>query len=213
MERLHYIYKITNLINNKIYIGQTVNPQDRWRDHKRDARRNAPSMIIHQAIKKHGADNFSFEVIEICASQPEANYQEEWNIKIYCSHVETDNGYNVSFGGSNAPKTEEWKKAQSELRKGKHYCPETQFKKGHKLSEETRSKMSERRKGSIPANKKTYTPEELTEIVVDYQSGISIRKIAVRLGVNKTTATRILIEQNCEIRKCTEQRWLHKKNN
>ena len=68
------IYKITNLINNKIYIGQSIDCQRRWAEHKRAGQINPNSvknkrdynLPIHCAIRKYGIKNFQFEVIEEC---------------------------------------------------------------------------------------------------------------------------------------------------
>lgn len=106
MERKVYIYKITNLINNKVYIGQSVQPKVRWQKHKSDTK-NKPIQIIHQAMRKYGIDNFSFEVIASCLDLDAANEAETFIVMQENSLV--PNGYNVARGGSNAPKTEEWK--------------------------------------------------------------------------------------------------------
>lgn len=192
MEQLHYIYKITNLVNQKLYIGQTVNPQDRWRDHTREARKEQPSMIVHHAMKKHGIDNFTFEVIETCDSQDEANYQEEWHIKISCSHVSTDGGYNVSLGGSVAPKTDEWKQALAENVKQKiangtwHGAANSPYVKGHQPSEATRAKISASNKGK-PAHNKLFTDEQIIELKHQYYDlGMSSRQLAKIYGVAKS---------------------------
>lgn len=103
--RIRYIYRITNKVNGKIYIGQTVEPNKRWYQHRRDAAH--PTMIIHHAIKKYGADAFIFEVIASCKTWEDANEVETLLVSQYDSLV--PNGYNVSFGGMNAPKSEAWK--------------------------------------------------------------------------------------------------------
>ena len=56
------IYKITNLINNKVYIGQSVHPERRWHEHIWG--NNKYKSYIHSAIKKYGVENFLFEIIE-----------------------------------------------------------------------------------------------------------------------------------------------------
>ena len=60
------IYKITNLINNKIYIGQSVDIKKRWATHKRQAfiKGKEYDKYLYRAIRKYGIDNFSFEIIE-----------------------------------------------------------------------------------------------------------------------------------------------------
>ena len=82
------IYKIENLINHKIYIGQSIRIERRWTEH---CNKNGKS-IISKAIQKYGKQNFSFQVIEEC--EPERlNELEEYYIKKYNSII--PNGYNI----------------------------------------------------------------------------------------------------------------------
>lgn len=104
--RIHYLYRITNKINGKIYIGQTVQPEKRWNQHKTSAATDTPKMIISYAIKKHGNEAFEFEVIAGCKTWDDANEIETLLVAQYGSLV--PNGYNVSLGGFNAPKSETW---------------------------------------------------------------------------------------------------------
>jgi group I intron endonuclease len=105
-QRLWALYRITNLINNKVYIGQTVQPSKRWNQHRNDSAK--PKYPIHYSINKHGAHNFEFEVIAYCKSQDDANWIEEELIKQYDSLVKNGKGYNISLGGLAAPKSDEW---------------------------------------------------------------------------------------------------------
>lgn len=107
-----YIYRITNKLNGKIYIGQTNNFDRRWTSHKSSANNN-PYCLIDIKIKQYGEDNFSYELIESCDTLEEANYQEEWYIKILCAHVSTGLGYNVDNGGKVNKTSEETRKKQS----------------------------------------------------------------------------------------------------
>lgn len=107
--RTHYLYRITNKINGKIYIGQTVQPDKRWWQHRHDAAN--PTQAIHHAINKYGADSFEFDVIASCKNQDDANLVEEELIKQYNSLVRNGKGYNISLGGAVAPKSEEWKQS------------------------------------------------------------------------------------------------------
>ena len=56
-----YLYKITNIINNKKYIGITNNYKKRWSNHRCG---NSKNMVIAKAIKKYGKENFLFEIIK-----------------------------------------------------------------------------------------------------------------------------------------------------
>lgn len=125
-QKRHYLYVIINMVNNKTYIGQTINPSARWRDHRNAS--TAPKVPIQYAIKKYGANNFEFIVIASglleCACKPGApgqcqidvNELETLLVKQYDSFVSNGNGYNATFGGMNDPKSEEWKKQMSEIR-------------------------------------------------------------------------------------------------
>lgn len=90
MEQIYYIYKITNKLNNKVYIGQTVDPHRRWKEH-RNANRSKKA-YIHKIIQETGAEHFSFELIEETTNPLE---REEFWIAYYKSN---ENGYNISIG-------------------------------------------------------------------------------------------------------------------
>lgn len=96
------IYKITNLLNNKVYIGQSVNPQKRWWQHCNSAQVHCDEYPIHNAIRKYGKDNFLFEVIEWTGNY---DNREMELIKQYNSI--SPNGYNISKGGANTVLTGE----------------------------------------------------------------------------------------------------------
>lgn len=91
------IYKITNKINNKSYIGQSNNPKARWGDHINGSGQNAIS-LIHRAIEKYGKQNFSFEII---GWFEDYNEQEKYYIKYY--NTLAPNGYNIQPGGEEPP--------------------------------------------------------------------------------------------------------------
>lgn len=86
------IYKITNLINGKVYIGQSINIERRWQEH---LYQSSGCSLLKYALHKYGVDNFSFEVIEECR-QEELNEKEKLWIQYYDSF---NNGYNLTLGG------------------------------------------------------------------------------------------------------------------
>lgn len=88
------IYKIQNLINKKIYIGQSVHIEIRWMQHCKPSSHS----LISQSIKKYGKENFSFEIIKLC-SKEQLNFWETFYIKQYNSLV--PNGYNIILEDEN----------------------------------------------------------------------------------------------------------------
>ena len=106
-----WIYKITNIQNNKVYIGQTIRPvKDRFNRHINDALNNIIDTHFARAIRKHGKENFQIEIIDTAQNQNELNEKERYWIQYYNSVKE---GYNetdaISKCGGNTyqSKTEE----------------------------------------------------------------------------------------------------------
>ncbi len=94
---LKSIYKITNKINNKIYIGQSVRPFERFSQHCYNKQTNIS--LINKAIQKYGKENFNFEIIE--SDIENYNEREKYWIKYYNSMI--PNGYNLTEGGEEPP--------------------------------------------------------------------------------------------------------------
>ena len=87
-----WIYKITNIQNNKVYIGQTIRPvQERFNRHLNDALHNVIDTHFARAIRKYGKDSFSWEVIDTANTQEELTIKERYWIQYYNSVKE---GYN-----------------------------------------------------------------------------------------------------------------------
>ena len=100
-----YIYKITNLINQKIYIGKTIDSiYNRFSKHKYEAiyhpERTSP---LHAAIRKYGPDNFIIEKVEECNNEILSERERYW-IKFYNSYEDKNVGYNATPGGEGNPK-------------------------------------------------------------------------------------------------------------
>ena len=91
------IYKITNKLNNKCYIGQSIDIENRWRQHIYESKTLRRGCQIHLAINKDGIDNFTFEVLEECLLDKSIlNEREKYWIKYYNSF---SGGYNMTPGG------------------------------------------------------------------------------------------------------------------
>ena len=91
------VYKITNKINNKIYIGCTTQGlNDRKREHYSRCFKVKYKSKLCDAMRKHGFDNFDFEIIEDCETTDQMFLKEIYYIGFYNSK---DSGYNLTIGG------------------------------------------------------------------------------------------------------------------
>lgn len=93
--RTYYIYKATNLINGKSYIGKTVQLKERIWQHLRKYEKE--DCLFHQEMKKYGDDNFEWEVIDTTNSEKEAIELEKKYIKEFGTLA--PKGYNMNKGG------------------------------------------------------------------------------------------------------------------
>ena len=96
--RTYYIYKATNKINGKSYVGQTCDFHSRVWQHQRCYEKE--DCDFHRAIKEFGFDNFSWEIIETCESEDRACELEKYYIEKFNTYRD---GYNMTKGGKGAP--------------------------------------------------------------------------------------------------------------
>ena len=92
-----YIYKITNIINSKAYIGKTVGTiANRWKEHCREAKQNrSNNRPLYMAIRKYGIDYFTIEQVEECSVEKLSDQEKYW-INVFDTY---HNGYNATCGG------------------------------------------------------------------------------------------------------------------
>lgn len=158
MEIDGFVYKYTNKINGKVYIGQTIREHSRYCEHK-----NAKGdSTFHNAIKKYGFDNFEYEIIAYADTKEMLNYVERYYIRKYNAFAK--NGYNMTKGGDGRLGFHQPQYVRDAVRKA-HL--------GKVVSEETRRKMSisgkgkHNHKGELNPNwrggkkEKEYVPREL----------------------------------------------------
>lgn len=93
------IYKITNLINDKVYIGKTCRDlTTRWKEHWSCALNKADNFYLHNAMRKYGQENFKIEQIDIANTIDELNLKEQEYITLY-NALNNKTGYNLTRGG------------------------------------------------------------------------------------------------------------------
>lgn len=164
------IYVITNLINQKQYVGQTSQSlHKRWKRHcwASTVKTNMP---IALAIRKYGKSNFSIRAIDVCLSQQEMDSKERWwaeNLRTF-----SPTGYNLRAGNGRGSLSEEVCRRISQKLTGKratdiHRKHLSESHIGLKMSDETKKKLSNFWKGkqlpalarinSVNATQKTYS--------------------------------------------------------
>ena len=124
------VYRIVNTTNGKCYVGSSKNIKARYRQHKAQVYSGSHhSTKLRNSIRKHGPDNFAFEVVEFCDEHCLLAKEAHW----MATYDAVDNGYNVRRDPS--------------TNKGVVVSPETRAKlsrlhKGRKATDATRAKMS-----------------------------------------------------------------------
>ena len=120
------VYKITNRIDGKVYIGQTIKPLAvRWKRHCNPANDNC--VAIHRAIKKYGKENFTIEQIDVACTRDELDAKEQYWIKFYDS-MNSDKGYNLKSGGTHCMFSESTRQKLRNAMLGKKLSAETRIK-------------------------------------------------------------------------------------
>lgn len=152
------IYKIKNLLNGKVYIGQSIDIKRRFKDHKKEIKNNNVYPLYH-SIRKYGIENFEFNVIEHVSNNDELNIKEQFWVDYYKS-FNRSYGYNIridctnNYGVLHSEKTKQdiSKKLRGIKRSDKTKEKMSLAKKGKIFTKESRAKMSN-------AQKAIMTPE------------------------------------------------------
>lgn len=134
MDKKTGIYKITNKVNGKYYIGKSIDIYRRWKDEKRFVSVNDH---LQNAFKKYGFDNFSFEILEEC-SEELLNDREIYYISLLDA-TNNKKGYNMTFGGTGGKPSEETIEKMKETKKKNGY---TKYWLGKSLPAEMKQKIS-----------------------------------------------------------------------
>jgi group I intron endonuclease len=221
------IYKITNIINGKCYIGSAINIENRWKTHLRDLTRNKANPKFQNAWNKYGESSFIFKVILYCEKEILIHQEQLW-IDFYEAY--TEKGYNISptagsslgvicseetkkkIAGSNKGRkhSEETKQKMSKMRKGHRgwnkgrICSEENIQKlvnagkGRIFSKETRQKISDAHKGKICG---IHTEESFIKI-----SKANKGKLPWNTGLTKETDERLIkMSESLKGKKASEE--------
>lgn len=200
------IYKIENIKNGKIYIGQTVNYKRRIQHHINDLQNNKHfNKHLQSAYLKYGLDTFKFDLICECAKE-ELDNLEKFYISKYNS-TDEDKGYNMMYGGQSYREfTQEVRDKMSKARKGRKlselHCKRIgEAKKGFKLSKESIKKANETKKKNMifhgEKNPNALISDEVAKnILIDLIEGDTVENIANKYLTSKDTVYNLMYNKS-----------------
>lgn len=168
-----FIYKITNKVNGKSYIGQTrYTVEFRWKQHQH----KVDNTYFHNAINKYGADNFTVETLEECKYE-DLDSREIFYIAKYDTF---NNGYNLTIGGDGRRKIVS--DNQYEEIEGLYLSGFSSNKIAtlYKVDKATIIKILKSMKVKLRNNKLNINNQEFKELVNDYNTGYSLRELSKR---------------------------------
>lgn len=234
-----YVYVVENLVNGKIYVGQTTDLKARENAHLNKKRKHS---IINSAVQKYGKESFEFILLESCISQEQLNEREIYWINQLSTL--SPNGYNLKEGGDGGGKhSEETKEKIRQRRLGhrgyKHTDEARQLIReskwgaknpffGKKHSEETRNKISLASKGSNnPFYGKTHSQivkDKLSKLKRNIPETSLIKMRMVNVGKKHSEETRtkmsishigksVSVEAKLKLSEAQKENWKKKLTN
>lgn len=191
-----FIYKITNKVNGKSYIGQTrYTVEFRWRQHQH----KKDNTHFHNAIAKYGADSFIVETLEEC-ELAEMDSREIYYIAKFDTY---NNGYNSSTGGDGM-------KGHSRILTDDKYdeikglylsgFSSNKIADLYGVDKATISKLLKAMGVKLRSNKLSINKQEFEELVADYKSGYSLRELAKRYDCSGPGLKEYLQRKGVELR-------------
>ena len=186
-----FIYKITNTINGKSYIGQTIqNVKERFYQHCATKCSKAVSnMAIHRAIKKYGKSNFTVEVIEEI-DFANLNDRERYWIKYYNSY---NNGYNSTKGGQDGCKPFKDLDVESIIKEYNTGKSLRTLGTIFKVDKQTIKDLLIRHNVELRTTR-TYklSQKDRDKVLEDFASGLSRKEIMIKWNISKSYLSQLI---------------------
>lgn len=171
------IYKAVNIINGKSYIGQTVQLLNKRKSKHFYDSKKISNLIFHNAIRKHGWNNFTWAVLCECETKEELDEMEFHYIKQYNSH-KSDKGYNMTWGGDGGFDHINNNKGINHPRYGKTHTKQSRYKisKNHVDVSGKNNPRSKKWKLISPNNEEYIVEGVLKVFCIDHDISIGILK-------------------------------------
>lgn len=224
-----FVYKCTNLINGKIYIGKTNNFEFRRKQHLRNIKKYCT--YFYNAINKYGKNNFYWDILNNVETDKEAFELEKFWIKYFKSN-DSKFGYNMTNGGEGISGFKHNSKTKNKIKEKRKnqiikHSEETKRKisesnKGKTISKKCREKISKTKKGTkiigesleriqeankIASQKRIILlkNDELINLIKDYQNGFSIYYLTKKYNISFRVIKRNLLKNNIRLRNHSQQ--------
>ena len=211
--RSYDVYKITNKVNNKVYIGITSKGiSARWKEHIYSAEHGCP-FKLHNAIRKYGKENFSIELIDFCNSWEELTEKEQYYISEYKS-LQDEYGYNMTEGGDGTfgrCHTEETKEKIRQKAIGREVTEATRLKLSEAGKIITEAREAYRNSGNIGSSRRKsvlqYTKDG--KFISEYRG---VNEASRLTGIHVTTLSNALKGRNVIGSKVNPYIWVYKED-
>lgn len=187
------IYKITNKVNGKSYIGQTrYTIEFRWKQHQH----KKDNTYFHNAIHKYGVDNFNIEILEECDTE-ELNQKEIFYIAKYDTFK---NGYNLTIGGDGNRRLlldDSYNEIKELYLSG---FSSNKIATLYKVDKATIIKILKSLDVKLRNNKLNINNQEFLELVEDYKNGYSLRELSKRYDCSSSGLKEFLVKKGVDIK-------------
>ena len=187
------IYKITNKVNGKSYIGQTrYTIEFRWKQHQH----KKDDTYFHNAIHKYGIENFSIEILEECNIE-DLNSREIFYIAKYNTF---NNGYNLTIGGDGNRRLlldDSYNEIKELYLSG---FSSNKIATLYKVDKASIIKILRSLGVKIRSNKLNINHQEFLELVQDYQSGYSLKELSKRYDCSSIGLKEYLVKRGVDLR-------------
>ena len=186
-----FIYKITNTVNGKSYIGQTIqNVKERFYQHCATKCSQAVlNMVIHKAITKYGKSNFTIEVIEEVESA-NLNDRERYWIRYYDSY---NNGYNSTEGGQDGIKLFKNLKTEFIIKKYKSGKSLREIGRLFNVDKQTINDLLVRNNINLRTTRTyKFSQKDREDIIKDLSLGLSRKEIISKCHISKSYLSQLI---------------------
>lgn len=197
-----FIYKITNRVNSKVYIGQTrFSVEQRFKQHVKNYTKEHRNQPLYAAFEKYGIENFYVEPIE----EIDTSKLDEREIYWIAKYDSFNNGYNATIGGKGG-RVIYWTDSQYEEIRTLYLSGFTSKKIAdlYNCSSWTIIQILKSLRVKIKGNPLDMNNYEKKEFIESYSNGTSIKELAKQYNTDFSTVKRFLINNNVNLRSHSE---------